>query len=443
MLFPARWRGWSRNTPGRSRFTAASHRGLALPLISRPGGASPSINTASSGIIPSSTFSDPEEKVQTVHETVKILLVDNEPGGLLALEAVLEPLGQKLITARSGQEALRQLLAHDFALILLDIRMPELDGFQTAALIRERERSRHTPIIFLTASYESDVQVSRGYAVGAVDYVFKPLQPETLRSKVSVFVELARTTEVWRKQAAQLEAANRDLESFSYSVSHDLRAPLRAIDGYSNILRERCGDKLGDENNRVLGKIIESTQRMEMLIEDLLAFSQFGREPLSAREIDMDELVREVVDEFRSVPGQRTPQCILKAMPVGWGDGSLIRQVWLNLLSNAIKFTGTKEVPLIELGGSSEDSRTIYYVKDNGAGFDMRYYARLFGVFQRLHSTKEFPGTGVGLAIVQRVVTHNGGRAWAEGKSGEGATFYFALPKGAVGELSSQSGGGK
>src|SRR6266850_1114750 len=145
MLFPGRWRGWSRNTPGRSRFKAASHRGRALPLISRPSGASPSISTASSDIILSSMFSDPKEKVQTVHETVNILLVDNEPGGLLALEAILEPLGQKLITARSGQEALRQLLAHDFALILLDIQMPELDGFQTAALIRERERGPGVP----------------------------------------------------------------------------------------------------------------------------------------------------------------------------------------------------------------------------------------------------------------------------------------------------------
>jgi two-component system sensor histidine kinase/response regulator len=364
-----------------------------------------------------------------VHETVNILLVDNEPGGLLALEAILEPLGQKLITARSGQEALRQLLAHDFALILLDIQMPELDGFQTAALIRERERSRHTPIIFLTASYESDVQVSRGYAVGAVDYVFKPLQPETLRSKVSVFVELARTTEVVRKQAAQLEAANKDLESFSYSVSHDLRAPLRAIDGYSRILRERCGDKLDEESNRVLGKIIENTKRMETLIKDLLAFSQLGRRPISTAEIDMDALAREVIDELRSAPGQRVPQCVLKPLPVGWGDRSLIRQVWFNLLSNAIKFTGTKEVPSIELGGTSEETRNVYYVKDNGAGFDMRYYDKLFGVFQRLHSAREFPGTGVGLAIVQRVVTHHGGRAWAEGKPGEGATFYFALPK--------------
>jgi len=383
-------------------------------------------------------------EVQTVRETVNILLVDNEPGGLLALEAILEPLGQRLITARSGQEALRELLAHDFALILLDIQMPEMDGFRTAELIRERERSRHTPIIFLTASYESEVQVFRGYAVGAVDYVFKPLQPDILRSKVSVFVDLARTTEVVRKQAAELEAANKDLESFGYSVSHDLRAPLRAIDGYSNILRETCGDKLGDENKRVLGKIIESTQRMETLIEDLLAFSQLGRRPISAVEIDMDELAREVVDELRGVPGQQVPQCVLKPLPVGWGDRSLIRQVWFNLLSNAIKFTGTREVPSIELGGVSEDARNVYYVKDNGAGFDMRYYDKLFGVFQRLHSTREFPGTGVGLAIVQRVVVRHGGRAWAEGKPGEGATFYFALPKrGPVSDSSSQSGGKK
>ena len=379
-----------------------------------------------------------------MHEIVNILLVDNEPGGLLALEAILEPLGQKLITARSGHEALRHLLAHDFALILLDIRMPDLDGFQTAALIRERGRNRVTPIIFLTASDESEAQKFRGYAVGAVDYVFKPLQPEILRSKVSVFVDLARTTEVMRKQAAELEAANRDLESFSYSVSHDLRAPLRAIDGYSNILRESCGDRLGDEDKRLLGKILENTQRMGTLIEDLLAFSQLGRRPIFAAEIDMEALAREVVDELRSAPGQQVPNCVLKPLPAGWGDRSLVRQVWLNLLSNAIKFTGASEVPSIELGGSSEDARNVYYVKDNGAGFDMRYYGKLFGVFQRLHSSREFPGTGVGLAIVQRVVVRHGGRVWAEGKPGEGAAFYFALPKkGLMSELSSPSGGTK
>jgi signal transduction histidine kinase len=363
-----------------------------------------------------------------VLETVNILLVDNEPKGLLALEAILEPLGEKLVIAGSGQEALRQLLSHDFALILLDVRMPGLDGFQTAALIRERERNRHTPIIFLTASDESE-EVFRGYAVGAVDYVFKPLQPDILRSKVSVFVELARTTEMARKQAAELEAVNRDLESFSFSVSHDLRAPLRTIEGYSRILQDNCGDTLSDENKRVLEKILQSARRMGTLIEDLLAFSQLGRQPISAAEIDMDALASEVVDELRSVPGQQVPQCTLKPLPVGWGDRSLIRQVWFNLLSNAIKFTGARETPLIELGGSSEDARNIYYVKDNGAGFDMRYYSKLFGVFQRLHSEREFPGTGVGLAIVQRVVVRHGGNAWAESKPDKGATFYFALPK--------------
>jgi light-regulated signal transduction histidine kinase (bacteriophytochrome) len=168
---------------------------------------------------------------------------------------------------------------------------------------------------------------------------------------------------------------------------------------------------------------------MDTLIKDLLAFSQLGRRPISAAEIDMDALAREVIDELRSAPGQRVPQCVLKPLPAGWGDRSLIRQVWLNLLSNAIKFTGTREVPSIELGGTGEETTNVYYVKDNGAGFDMRYYDKLFGVFQRLHSAKEFPGTGVGLAIVQRVVTHHGGRAWAEGKPGEGATFYFALPR--------------
>jgi two-component system, sensor histidine kinase and response regulator len=374
-----------------------------------------------------------------VNETVNILLVDDEPKGLLALEAILEPLGQKLLTARSGHEAVRHLLAHDFALILLDIQMPDLDGFQTAALIRERERNRHTPIIFLTASDESEAQMFRGYAVGAVDYVFKPLQPDILRSKVSVFVDLARTTELMRRQAAELEAANKDLESFSYSVSHDLRAPLRAIDGYSNILRESCSDRLGDEDKRVLEKILESTQKMGALIEDLLAFSQLGRRPVSPAEIDMDALAREVVEELRSAPGQQVPNCVLKPLPVGWGDRSLIRQVWLNLLSNAIKFTGAREVPSIELGGSGEDASNVYYVKDNGAGFDMRYYGKLFGVFQRLHSAREFPGTGVGLAIVQRVVVRHGGRVWAEGIPGEGATFYFALPKrGPVREPSSR-----
>jgi signal transduction histidine kinase len=382
-----------------------------------------------------------------VQETVNILLVDDEPGGLVALEAILEPLGQNLIKARSGHEALRHLLSRDFALILLDVRMPDLDGFETASLIRERERNRNTPIIFLTAGDESEVL--RGYAVGAVDYVFKPVRTEVLRSKVSVFVELARATEIVRRQAAErkqaeeaiqelnanlvrhaarLEAANKELESFSYSISHDLRAPLRAIDGFARMLQEDHGDRLDDEGRRRLEKISNGTRKMSALIDDLLEFSRLGRSPLSPGAIDMTALVREVVDEIQSVPGQRVPRCILKPLPAALGDRALIRQVWINLLSNAVKFTGHRDAPLMEIGGSSEDAENVYYVKDNGTGFDMRHYDKLFRVFQRLHSSAEFPGTGAGLAIVQRVVSRHGGRVWAESKVDVGAEFYFTLP---------------
>jgi signal transduction histidine kinase len=382
-----------------------------------------------------------------VQETVNILLVDDEPGGLVALEAILEPLGQNLIKARSGHEALRHLLSRDFALILLDVRMPDLDGFETASLIRERERNRNTPIIFLTAGDESEVL--RGYAVGAVDYVFKPVRTEILRSKVSVFVELARATEIVRRQAAErkqaeeaiqelnanlvrhaarLEAANKELESFSYSISHDLRAPLRAIDGFARMLQEDHGDRLDDEGRRRLEKISNGARKMSALIDDLLEFSRLGRSPLSPGAIDMTALVREVVDEIQSVPGQRVPRCILKPLPAALGDRALIRQVWINLLSNAVKFTGHRDAPLMEIGGSSEDAENVYYVKDNGTGFDMRHYDKLFRVFQRLHSSAEFPGTGAGLAIVQRVVSRHGGRVWAEGKVDVGAEFYFTLP---------------
>ncbi len=383
-----------------------------------------------------------------MQETVNILLVDDEPKGLFALEAILEPLGQNLTKARSGREALECSLANDFALILLDVRMPGLDGFETASLIRERGRNKSTPIIFLTAGDESETL--RGYAAGAVDYVFKPVNTEILRSKVAVFVELARTLEIVRRQgeehkraeeaikelntnlvrhAAQLEAANKELESYSYSISHDLRAPLRAIDGFARILQEDQRDKLDDESRHQLEKISDNIGKMSAMIDDLLEFSRLGRSPVSRREIDMTALAREVVDEIQSVPGQRVPPCTLKPLPAARGDRTLIHHVWINLLSNAVKFTGHREAPLMEIGGGSKGQENVYYVRDNGAGFDMRYYDKLFGLFQRLHTSAEFPGTGAGLAIVQRVVARHGGRVWAESKVDAGATFYFTLPK--------------
>lgn len=232
------------------------------------------------------------------------------------------------------------------------------------------------------------------------------------------------------ERTAQLEATNKELEGFSYSVSHDLRSPLRAIDGFSRMLQEDYGDKLDDEARRQIKVIRDSSQKMAQLIDDLLAFSRLGRKRISAEEVDMTALAQKVFSELRVASGARPLTFDLKPMPAARCDPALLQQVWANLLSNAIKFAGRRENPVIEAGGHANGADRIYYVKDNGAGFDMQYYDKLFGVFQRLHRADEFPGTGVGLAIVQRVVGRHGGRVWAEGKVNEGATFYFSLPSG-------------
>jgi light-regulated signal transduction histidine kinase (bacteriophytochrome) len=230
------------------------------------------------------------------------------------------------------------------------------------------------------------------------------------------------------ERTAQLEAANKELEAFSYSVSHDLRAPLRAIDGFSRIILEDYLDKLDDEGKRLLNVIGNNTQKMGQLIDDLLVFSRLGRQEISPSDIRMTELAKRVFEDIKPLPNERNLQFNIKTLPVAQGDRSLIKQVFANLLSNAIKFTRPKEMGSIEIGGTNDGAENIYYVKDNGVGFDMQYVDKLFGVFQRLHSAAEFEGTGVGLAIVQRIIHRHGGRVWAEGKVGEGATFYFSLP---------------
>lgn len=231
------------------------------------------------------------------------------------------------------------------------------------------------------------------------------------------------------ERTAQLEGANKDLEAFSYSVSHDLRAPLRAIDGFSRILVEDHSSKLDADATRLLGVIRSNTQNMGRLIDDLLAFSRLGRKPIERSLIDMKELARDVFAQISSADSAARPQFDLGPLHVVQGDPVMLRQVFVNLLSNAAKYSRAKESALIEVGGYSENGENIYYVKDNGVGFDMNYADKLFGVFQRLHSAEEFEGTGVGLAIVQRIIHRHGGRVWAKGKVDEGATFYFTLPK--------------
>lgn len=229
------------------------------------------------------------------------------------------------------------------------------------------------------------------------------------------------------ERTAQLESANKELEAFSYSVSHDLRTPLRAIDGFSRILQDDYTDKLGDEGKRLLRIVRDNTQRMGQLIDDILKFSRTGRLEMTFSEIDMERLAREVADELKPAAGGEL-NVEIEPIPPAMGDRAMMRQVFVNLLSNAIKFSRARRPAIIKVGSYIKGDETVYFVRDNGAGFDMQYASKLFGVFQRLHAESEFEGTGIGLAIIKQIVNRHGGRVWAEGKVNEGATIYFALP---------------
>jgi PAS domain S-box-containing protein len=232
-----------------------------------------------------------------------------------------------------------------------------------------------------------------------------------------------------KRRTAQLETANRELESFSYSVSHDLRAPLRAIDGFSRILLKDHADHLDAEGQRLLDIIRANTRNMSQLIDDLLTFSRLGRRKVKVAALDMENLVRTVVEELQNTLGDRIVEWNLKPLPATRGDRALMHQVWVNLLDNALKFTRSQKAAVIEVGCRPVGDEDIFYVKDNGVGFDMQFAHKLFGVFQRLHRYEEFEGTGVGLALVQRIVQRHGGHAWGEGQVNGGACFYFSLPR--------------
>ena len=261
-----------------------------------------------------------------------------------------------------------------------------------------------------------------------VPFVGKDGKPEKYLAIRAVITERKRAEESLRQRTTQLEDANKELEAFSYSVSHDLRAPLRAIDGFANALAEACAPRLDDEGRRLLSVIQGNARQMGQLIDDLLAFSRAGRQGMTRTGVDMASLAKSVAEELLAGERGRNVALSVGDLPPATGDRALLRQVVFNLLANALKFTRGRGETVIEVAGEAGAGEAVYWVRDNGAGFDMRYAGKLFQVFQRLHSTQEFEGTGVGLALVHRIVTRHGGRVWAEGKVGEGACFRWALP---------------
>ena len=405
---------------------------------------------------------------------VEILIAEDSQTQAEKLRSLLEESGYTVVAAPDGKQALAAARGRTPTLVISDIVMPELDGYGLCKALKSDDALKDVPVVLLTSL--SDVRdVISGLGCGADNFIRKPYEGKYLLSRIEYLlmnlelrknqkmrmgIEISlggqkhfitserqqildllistyeQATYINKELEAanrELGAANKDLESFSYSVSHDLRAPLRAIDGYSNMLEIDHAAALNGEGKRLLSVVRESSLRMGRLIDDLLAFSRLGRQRLAKVLLDTGVLVREVLAELRIAEEHPAATVALGDLPPSWGDRALLKQVWSNVISNAVKYSSGRPAPRIEISGSGAADETSYRVKDNGAGFDMRYYDKLFGVFQRLHDEKEFPGTGVGLAIVKRVVTRHGGRAWAQGRPGEGAEFFFSLPKSEVG----------
>jgi signal transduction histidine kinase len=325
--------------------------------------------------------------------------------------------------AADGQAALEAAREHPPDLVLSDVMMPRMDGLALLRQLRADPRTREVPVVLLSAR-AGEESLLAGIETGADDYLIKPFSARELIARIQTHLNMGRLRREW---GTELEAANRELEAFSRSVSHDLRSPLLAVQGFSSLLAREYGGQMPARAQKLLHGIETSAVRMGQLIEDLLEFSRLGRQPLSKRRVSVATLVHEVLEELGIAQADHTEVRVGDLADVV-ADASLLKQVFSNLLSNAFKFTRRTDRPKIEIGCRQQDGETVFFVQDNGAGFDMQDAARLFGVFQRLHSDEQFAGTGVGLSLMQRIVQRHSGRIWADAAVGRGATFLFMLP---------------
>ena len=379
----------------------------------------------------------PETVEPAAGPAAKILIVDDDPSKLIALRAVLDPLGVSVVEARSGADALRHLLKEDFAVILLDVRMPIMSGFETAEMIRQRPASELTPIIFVTAFDQAETNLGRGYELGAVDFVFSPIVPAILRAKVTVFVELYKSQQELKRYRSQLQglvqerttaltAINRELEAFNFFVSHDLRAPLLSIDTIAQSLLDGP-EALSEETKGQITRMRSTSKQMMALFDGMLTLFRLTGGDIRREMVDINRIATEIGAELQAQEPNRQVDFRVEEGLTASGDAGFVRILLTNLISNAWKFTRDKPNPMITVGSERVAGETRLFVRDNGVGFDMIYAHKLFGAFQRLHSQSDFAGEGIGLAVAQRIVNRLGGRIWAEGAMGEGATFYFVL----------------
>jgi signal transduction histidine kinase len=401
---------------------------------------------------------------------VKILLVDDKRENLLSLQVILADQGYEFVEATSGKEALRILLkSQDFAIILMDVQMPIMDGFETAEMVRESDKLKHVPIIFLTANMNTSEYIFKGYQAGAVDYMIKPLSAEILKAKVLVFAELYRKNheltikeeelkklnsqlqkvnteletqnQAIEKQANELRIANKELEAFTYVSSHDLQEPLRKIQTFITILLENEHDNLSDNGKYNFQRVRNAAERMRQLIESLLAFSHTNATDRTFEETDLKLILEDVKSELKDTIEEKLAViesdelCTLKIIPFQF------TQLMQNLISNALKFSQPGIPSHIKIKSQRQKGRELKLDKlapekdywhitfqDNGIGFAPHFNERIFEVFQRLHNKDVYAGTGIGLSIVKKIVENHNGMITATGEQMKGATFDIYIP---------------
>jgi light-regulated signal transduction histidine kinase (bacteriophytochrome) len=406
----------------------------------------------------------------------KILLVDDREDNLLSIETILESDGYDFVKANSGRQALKILLTEfDFALILMDVKMPNLNGFETAALIYEREKLKHIPIIFITANSYGDENVFKGYRTGAVDYIYKPINPELLRAKVGVFIDLYKKNHRLLAQErklvainssleleinerkiseqkvkdlnqqlleniARLESANKELDRFAFMASHDLQEPLRKMLMFSDRLTVKYKEILDEDAKNYISKIQNAGKRMKALVEDILTFSKLSMEKDSFVYSDLNQLLKEVLTDMEESIKEKKAKVIIDDLPGLFVNPGLIRPLFYNLISNALKYSKADVPPVIRIsretpatnGHIAEKDDEMKYcrilIQDNGIGFEQQYSEHIFGMFKRLHLKNKYEGTGIGLALCKKIVEEHNGFISAISKLGEGSTFIVSLP---------------
>jgi signal transduction histidine kinase len=404
----------------------------------------------------------------------KILLVDDREDNLMSIEAVLGPDGYHFVKAGSGRQALKILLTElDFALILMDVKMPNLNGFETAELIYEREKLKHIPIIFITANNFGEENIFKGYRSGAVDYIYKPINSDLLRAKVGVFVDLYKKNhklllaeqklktinkslenEISERIANEekvkelnhqllqnierLESANKELDRFAFMASHDLQEPLRKIITFSDRLSLKYQGKLDEEADMYINRIQKSAERMRILIKDILALSKIAADKDSFVETDLNMLLAEVISEMDQTIKEKGAKILLEKLPSLKVNPGLIRSLFGNLISNALKYSKPNVKPIVRIsseismenhnGKKAKEKYCRIYVTDNGIGFEQKDSEQIFSIFKRLHVSTEFEGTGIGLAICKKIVEQHHGFISARSKVNEGSTFIVTLP---------------